>query len=138
MSAERRRLSYLGEVLLSFKFADFASGFEFLIAGLEDFGLAAGETIDWGDIAEGAVQTGGIVMVDELCGDAVGVFEGERGFGADGLLLERAVEALELPIALRVMRRAKDVGGLPEADEALEVAGDELGAAVGDDAGPGL
>ncbi len=100
--------------------------------------MTIGEAIGWGNIAEGAVKAGGIIMVDELAYCAFGVIESKRGFGADGLLFESAMEAFELAVALGVMRRAKDVGGLPEADEALEVASDKLGAAVGDDAGLGL
>jgi hypothetical protein len=46
--------------------------------------------------------------------------------------------AFEFAIALWVVRRGEDVGGLPEADEVFEVAGDELGAVVGDDSGPGV
>src|SRR5947209_1580211 len=115
MSEKPKRLSCEGGGLLSLKFAVGASGFEFLVAGLEDGVLGPGQAIGWGDVAERAVEAGGIIMIDELADDALGVFEGERGFGPDRLLLERAMEALQFAVALRVMGRREDVGRLPEA-----------------------
>ena len=81
-----------------------AGGFEFFVAGGVDFILPAGEAVCRGDVADGAMQALGIVVVDEVAGDAVGVFKGQRGFGTDGLLFERLVEAFEFSFGLGMMR----------------------------------
>ena len=101
MSEKPKGLSCEGGGLLSLEFAGFASGFEFLVAGLEDGGVAAGQAIGRGNVAQGAVEAGGVIMIDELADDALGVLKGERGFGPDGVLFEGAMEALQLAIALR-------------------------------------
>ena len=43
-------------------------------------------------------------MVDKGCGDTFGIGEGQRRFWPDGLFLERAMEAFDLAIALRIVR----------------------------------
>ncbi len=88
---------------MAFEFTSLAGCFQLLIASGKDGGVAAGEAVGRGDIAQGAVQARGIIMVDELADDALGVVDGERGFGADGLLFEGAVKAFEFAVALRVM-----------------------------------
>src|SRR4051812_45375487 len=110
MSEVPFRLSFEGGGLLSLKFTSFAGGFELLIAGLENGGVAAGEAVGGGDVAQRAVEAGGVIMIDELPDDALGVFEGQRSFGTDGLLLEGAMEALQLAVALRIVGRGQDVG----------------------------
>src|SRR5262249_55623077 len=52
---------------------------------------------------------------------------------ADALLLEDAMPALDLAVALRVVRRGPRVRHAAEADELLEITGNELRAVVGDD-----
>jgi len=64
------------------------------------------QAVGRGDVAESAVEPGGIIVIDELADDALGIVQGERG----------AVEALQLAVAPRVVGRGEDVGGLPEAD----------------------
>src|SRR5438093_3739169 len=83
------------------------------------------------------MKTNAVVVADEVAHDSLGILQAERSFGTNGVLFEGAVEALEFAIALRVVRGGEDVGGLPEADEFLEVAGDELAAVVTDDLRPG-
>ena len=83
MSVCRGRLSYAGEVLLTFEFTSFAGGLQLLIAGGKDGGLAVGQAVRWSDIAQGAVEAGGVIVLDELADDAFGVGEGERGFGGE-------------------------------------------------------
>lgn len=120
--------------MLSFSFAVLPGSFEFFISGGEDGGVARGDAVGWGDVAECGVEAHGAVMVNEAADDAVGVLKSERGSGADGIVFESAVEALEFTVAFRVVRRAEDVCGLPEADKLFEVLGHELGAVVGDEA----
>ena len=62
--------------------------------------------------------------------DPFGILQAERSFGADGLLFQGSMEAFEFAVALRVMRRGEDVRGLPEADELLKIARDELAAVI--------
>src|SRR5262249_35192735 len=79
------------------------------------------------------MQADGVVVLDELADDAAGVFRGQRGARADALLLEDAVPAFDLAVALRVVRRGPGVRHAALADERLEVPRDELRAIVGDD-----
>lgn len=118
---------------MAFEFTFLACGFQFLIALLEKRVLAAGEAVSGGDVTERAVQAGLIVMVDEGAGDSLGVLQVQGGLGPDGLLLEGAVEAFDFSVALRVVRRGQNVGGLEVSNEGFEVLGDELGTVVGDD-----
>ena len=80
---------------LSIEFTGEASGFELFIALGVDLGLAASEAVVWSDVANGGVEAGGVVVVDEVAGNAFGILEAERGFGMDGLFFEGFVEALE-------------------------------------------
>ena len=107
--------------------------FQLLIALLKDGAMPVGKTVGRGDIAERAVETDLVVVVDEGTGDSFGVFEAQRCLWADGLLLEGTMEALDFAVALRIMRRAKHMGGLEVTDESFEVFCHELGAVVGDD-----
>src|SRR5262249_40101101 len=65
--------------------------------------------------------------------DAACVVQGQRRAGADALLLEEAVPALDLAGALGIVGRGLDMGHAAQADELLEVPGDELRAVVGED-----
>ncbi len=118
---------------MAFEFTRLAGVFQLLIALLKDRAMPVGKTVGRGDVTERTVEADLVVMVDEGTGDSFGVFEAQRGLWADGLLLEGAMEALDLAVALRIMGRAKHVGGLEVADEGFEVLGHELGAVVGDD-----
>jgi hypothetical protein len=63
---------------LSFSFPVSASEFAITIALSEDLELAAGETISWGDIANGRVQPHSVVMVNEALDKSSGILLGER------------------------------------------------------------
>ena len=73
-------------------------------------------------------------MVDVIGNDASGVVERERHQDADAIALEGFVPAFDLAVALGIIGRGSDMGHAGDADELLEVLGDELGAVVGDDA----
>src|SRR6202022_4492353 len=77
-------------------------------------------------------------MVNKLAAPPQSILQTKRRLGPDGLLFERAMEALQFAVALRVMGRGQHMAGLPEADKLVEVARHELTAAVGDDTRPGL
>ncbi len=68
-------------MLLSFSFAVLPGRFEFFISGGKDGGVACGDAVGWGNVAESGVEAHGVVMVDEAADDAFGVLEGERGLG---------------------------------------------------------
>ncbi len=86
------------------------------------------------DVADGAVQANGVVTLDVIADDAAGIFQGQRRLAANAIALEGAVEAFDFAIALGIVRRGFDVSHAADADELLEVLGDELRAVVGDDA----
>ena len=115
-----------------------AGGLEVFVAGGVDFILPAGEAVCRGDVTDGAIQALGIVVVDEVAGDAVGVFKGQRGFGTDGLLFERLVEAFEFSVGLGILGTGRDVAGLPLGDEGFELPAFEPGSLTADAAGPRL
>ena len=100
----------------------------------EDLLVAAVELVLGRDVADGAVQADVVVMGDEVGDDAAGVVERQRDLDADALALEGLVPAFDLAVALRIVGRGPDVGHAGDADELLEVLGDELRAVVGDDA----
>jgi hypothetical protein len=63
---------------LSFSFPVLASEVEFTIALGEDLEMAAGETISWGNIANGRVQPHSVVMVNEALDKSSGILLGEQ------------------------------------------------------------
>ena len=73
-------------------------------------------------------------MGDVIGHDAAGIVERQRHLDADAIALEGFVPAFDLAVALRIVGRGLDVGHAGDADELLEVLGDELRAVVGDDA----
>jgi transposase-like protein len=95
---------------------------------------SAGEFVCRGHVADGTVQALVIVVVDERGHHVVGFLQGFRALRPDGRALEGAVPPLNLAVRLRVVGRRTHVGHAAEADEQVEVAGEELGAVVGDGA----
>src|SRR5262245_26650719 len=65
--------------------------------------------------------------------DSLGIFQGQRRLGANTVALDGAMEAFDLAVALGIVRRGLHMRHATDPDELLEVAGDELGAVVGDD-----
>jgi len=118
---------------VTFFFPPLAGGFEFAVAGGEDFLLPTFELVLGRDIAEGGVQADRVVVFDKPDDDPSRVVHGQGRPWADALFLEDAVPAFDLTVTLGVVRRRSGVGHAADADELLEVAGDELGAIVGDD-----
>ena len=114
--------------------AAFAGLGEFAVALCEDFLVASFEFVLGRDVADGAVQADVVVMGDVIGRRAAGVVERERHLDADALALDGFVPAFDLAVGLRIVGRGSDVGHAGDADELLEVLGDELRAVVGDDA----
>ena len=131
-----RRFGRLGTFGLSLpdEFTAFAGLGQLAIAGLENRLSPAIEHVLGSDVADGAVQANGVVAFDIIGDHAAGIFQRQRRLAADAIALEGTMEAFDLAIALGIVRRGLDVGHAADADELLEVLGDELGAVVGDDA----
>ena len=71
-------------MLLSFSFEVLSGRLEFFISGGEDGGVACGDAVCWGDVAESGVEAHVVVMVDEAAADAFGVLKGSRVIGVLG------------------------------------------------------
>ena len=119
----------------AFLLPPFAGFFELAVPLGEDLPLPPLQFGLGRDVADGGMQADRVVVLDELADDAACVVQGQRRPGADALFLEDTVPAFDLAVALRVVRRGAGVRHAAEADELLEIPGDELGAVVGDDAG---
>ena len=87
--------------------------FEFGIARSKDGRFFAGEFVRRGDVADGAVQTDGVVVLHPLGDDASGVFQAQRGLGSDAVGFDGAVVAFEFAVGLRVIRAGAHVGAGP-------------------------
>ncbi len=64
--------------------------------------------------------------------------EGQRHLDADAFALDGLVPAFDLAVGLGIVGRGLHVGHAGDADELLEVLGDELRTVVADDAWPGV
>ena len=73
-------------------------------------------------------------MRDVVGNDALRVIQRERDQDADALALDGFVEAFDLAVRLRVIGRSSDMGHAHDADELLEILGNELRPIVADDA----
>ena len=91
------------------------------VDGGVDFNPASRGAVCLGDVTDRAMQAPGIVVVDEFAGDALGVCKGQRGFGCDGLLFERFMEAFEFSVGPGRLGTGRDVASLPLGDEGLEL-----------------
>jgi hypothetical protein len=119
---------------LSQLFAAFASLGEFAIAFGVDGLVATFEHVLGCDVADGAVQSEFVILRDVFGNDASCFVEGKRDAGADAVGFDGFVPAFELAVGLGVIGRGTDMGHAGDADELLEVLGDELGPVVADDA----
>ena len=114
--------------------AAFAGLGELAVAFGMDGLVVAEEFVVGRDVTDGTVQADVVVMRDVVGDDAAGILERQRHLDADAIALEGFVPAFDLAVGLRVVGRGADMGHAGDADEFLEVLGDELGAVVGDDA----
>ena len=121
---------------LAFVLTDFAGLGEFAVAFIGNGLVSSFEAILGSDVADGAVQADVVVVGGEVAHDASGVVERGGNLLADAVGLEGFVPAFDLAIGLRVVGRCLDVGHAGDADELLEILGDELGSVVGDDPRP--
>jgi hypothetical protein len=119
----------------SFSFPVLTSEFEFTIALGEDLEMAAGETISWGNIANGRVQPHSVVIVNEALDKSSGILMGERAAWPETIDFEALVPSLDFSVALWVVWRGSDMGQPGHADKLLEILGDKLRPVVSNDRG---
>src|SRR5207245_1147737 len=122
------RAIVLGLALLP---ASFAGLGQLVVAGVGDFLVTAGEFVRGCNITYGGVQTCVVVMPDIIGHEATRVVERQRHLDADAIAFEGFVPAFDLAVGLGIIGRGFNVGHAGDADELLEVLGDELGAVVG-------
>ena len=115
-------------------FASLAGFSQFAIAFVEDGFVAAFELVLGCDVADGAVQADVVVILDVVEYDATSVFERQWDLHADTVALESFVKAFNFAVGLGVIRRGLHVRHARDADELLEILGDELGTVVADEA----
>ena len=114
----------------------FAGFFQLAIPFGEDHVGQAIELVGRRDVADGRVQADVVVMLDEGRDSASRFLERGGTRRANALPFERSVPAFELAIGLRVLGARAHVGDPHDADELLEVPGDELRAVIADDPRP--
>jgi hypothetical protein len=119
-------------------FATFTRLGQFAVAVVGDFLGAAVEFVLGRNVADGGMQADGVVMDDVVGDDAAGIAERQGHENADALALDGFVPAFDFAVGLRIIGRSLDMGHAGDADEFLEVLGDELGSVVADDAGLGV
>ncbi len=102
---------------------------------MEDDLFQAGELIRRGDVPESTVESDVVVMIDEGVDSPSSFFDRRGTGGSDAFAFERPVPAFEFAVGLGIVGAGSDMRGADESDELLEVAGEELGSVVADDAG---
>ena len=95
---------------LSVDFPPFSCFCKFAISFLKYVFVVAFQTILRSDITDGAVEAFIVVTVDESGSDTSCVFDVQRRLGPDAFGLERLMKPFLFAVALRVIRRGRDVG----------------------------
>jgi hypothetical protein len=109
--------------------------FKLVISLSEDLLIPAGQLVGGCDVSESAVETHFAVAADVAIDQASGGVHGEWSAGPNALRFECAVSALDLAIALWVIRRCSHMRPAGDPDELLEVTSAELRTIVADDPG---
>lgn len=89
---------------------------ELVVARIVDCLLTAFRVVVGSDVADGAVEATGVVVLDEAGDEAAGLLQGGGRGQADYVALDRLVVALDLPPLWRswtVGSRARSVRGSP-------------------------
>src|ERR1700722_3016564 len=111
---------------------------QFAIAFFMDHFVLTVEFILGCDIADGRVQSDAVVVGHVFGDDSFRLVEGKRHTHSDAFPFESFVPTFDLAVGLRIVGRSLDVGHAGDADEFLELSGDELWSVVADDAGRGI
>src|SRR5579872_6129237 len=119
-------------------FASFTGFFQLAIAFLGDDRPQAIQLVCRGDVPHSAVQADVVVMLDVRGHAASGFLETFRAGQPNALGLDALMPALQLAVGLRVVGARPHVGDAHQADELLEIPGDELRPVIADDPRPGI
>src|SRR3954453_19738968 len=95
-----------------------------------------GQFVGRRDIGDRAGQAHRVVMVHELGDQPPSVLQAQRRLDPNALSFQGLEPPLHLAVALGIVWRRSDVSHAADADQLLEVPGDELRAVVRDDPGP--
>lgn len=116
---------------LSHQAAAFPGLGEFAVAFRVDLRSEIVESIRGGDVADRAVKAHGVVMDDEIGDELASLLQGLGALRADATGLQGLVKPLDLSVRLRIVRAGSNVSDADQADEFLEITGNELSAAGG-------
>lgn len=105
------------------------SFFELSIPFVEDHLGQAVELVRGRDVADGAVQADMVIVLDIPTHELTGFLQRSGRRGPDTLVLHRPMPALQLPVALGIVRTGPHMGHSQQPNELLEIAGDR-GASV--------
>jgi len=117
-------------------FSLFPGVLQFPVPFLLDERLPAFELVPWSDKADGAVQSDRVVVLHKARDQTSGILDRERRTRTDRGVFDGTVPALYLSVALGIIGRGPHVGHAADADELLEITGDELRSVIRDDPGP--
>ena len=92
-----------------------------MFTGGEDGLFFAVKFVLGSDVSDGGVQAHGVVMFEEPGDEAGGLFDIERGAGANAVGFKRFVPAFDLAVGLGVVGGDFYMGEPGDADEFLEV-----------------
>lgn len=95
--------------------------------------MSSRQPVVWGHVTDRAVKTREVVVLDECLNRSVCSVLAQQYAWANAVLFDRLVKALDLAIALRIVRTCTNVTHARDANELFEVFGYELFAVVGDD-----
>jgi hypothetical protein len=109
--------------------------FKLAIAFSKELLISAGQLVSRRDVADRAVKAYFVLAADVAFDETCRVVHREWSAGPDALRFECAVPALDLAVALRIVRQGSHVGHAADADELLEVTSYDLRAIVTNDPG---
>ena len=109
---------------------------QFAVTFLKDHLFKSLKLVGRGDVTDRGMQSNSVVAVDVHGDSASGFINGTRAGRPNALAFETAVPAFELAVGLGVVGTGPNMGHAHDADELLEVPGNELGTVIGDDSWP--
>ena len=84
--------------MLSFLFSQLSGFFKLSVTLFEFLLVFTIQLVYWCDVANGAVQSDGVVVFDVLFYDSASIVKRKRGSGTDAFCLDGFVESLQLAV----------------------------------------
>ena len=125
-----------GWAVLAGQLASQAGLLQLAITFLKDHLFESLKLVGRGDVTNRGMQSNGVVAVDVRGDSASGLINGTRAGRPNALAFQTAVPAFELAVGLGIVGTGPNMGHAHDADELLEVPGNELGTIIGDDPWP--